>query len=66
MERTKQQLYIVMDESAAPYEESQYTRTTEDDLSIIRLARKYNLELMPDSRLAKLSKQLEAGRQLEL
>lgn len=59
MKRSEQQLHLVMDESDAPYEDGQYTRTLEDDLSIIRLAKKYNLEFIPESYLAKLSRAMD-------
>ena len=47
-----------MDESDAPYEEGQYTRTLEDDISIVRLAKKYGLEFIPGSDLDKLSRSI--------
>lgn len=59
MKRSEQQMHLVMDESDAPYGDGQYTRTLEDDLSIIRLAKKYNLEFIPESRLAKLSRTMD-------
>lgn len=59
MEQPKQQMHLVMDESDAPYEDGQYVRTRADDLSLLRLAKKYGLEFKPGSRLAKLSQTMD-------
>lgn len=56
MKRPEQSMHIVMDESDAPYEEGQYTRTLDDDLLAIRLAKEYGLEFIPGSDLDKLSR----------
>ena len=58
MKQPEQALYLVMDESDAPYEEGQYTRTLEDDISIVRLAKKCGLEFIPGSDLDKLSRSI--------
>ncbi len=59
MEQPEQRLHLVMDESDAPYEEGEYTRTLEDDLLAIQFAKKYGLEFIPGSDLDKLSRALE-------
>lgn len=61
MEHPEQTLHVVMDESDAPYEEGQYTRTLEDDISLVRLAKKYGLEFIPGSDLDKLSRSTDNG-----
>ena len=62
MTQPEQKLHIVMDESDAPYEEDQYTRTIEDDISLVCLAEKNGLKFAPGSELDKLAKALKAGR----
>lgn len=52
---------IVMDESDAPYEEGQYTRTLNDDLLAIQFAKEYGLEFIPGSDLDKLSRSMDNG-----
>ena len=59
MEQPEQRLHLVMDESDAPYEEGEYTRTLEDDLRAIQFAKKYGLEIIPGSDLDKLSRTLD-------
>lgn len=59
MEQPEQRLHLVMDESDAPYEEGEYTRTLEDDLRAIQFAKKYGLEFIPGSDLDKLSRTLD-------
>ena len=59
MEQPEQRLHLVMDESDAPYEEGEYTRTLEDDLLAIQFAKKYGLEFIPGSDLDKLSRTLD-------
>ena len=54
-----------MDESDAPYEKDQYTRTRNDDLLAIRFAKEYGLEFTPGSRLAELSRAMDEGRLLK-
>lgn len=54
MKQPEQALYLVMDESDAPYEEGEYTRTPEDDMSIVRLAKKCGLEFIPGTDLDRL------------
>lgn len=53
-QQPEQALYLVMDESDAPYEEGEYTRTPEDDMSIVRLAKKCGLEFIPGTDLDRL------------
>lgn len=60
MKRQKQQLHIAMDESDAPYKDNEYTRTLEDDLIGIRIAKQYGITFIPGSRLDKLSRTLDA------
>ena len=43
-----------MDESDAPYEDGEYTRTLEDDLIAVRFAKKYGLEFIPGTDLDRL------------
>lgn len=62
MKRPKQPMRIMMDESDAPYEKDQYTRTPDDDLLAIQFAKKYGLEFRPGSRLAGLSQTLNDNR----
>lgn len=54
MKQPEQALYLVMDESDAPYEEDEYTRTLEDDLIAVRFAKKYGLEFIPGTDLDRL------------
>lgn len=61
MEHPEQTLRILMDESDAPYEDGQYTRTLEDDISLVRLAKKYGLEFIPGSDLDKLSRSMDSS-----
>ena len=61
MEHPEQTLRIVMDESAPPYEDGQYTRTLEDDMSLVRLAKKCGLEFIPGSDLDKLSRSMDSS-----
>lgn len=61
MEHPEQTLRIVMDESDAPYEDGQYTRTLEDDMSLVRLAKKCGLEFIPGSDLDKLSRSMDSS-----
>ncbi len=65
MKHPKQTLRIIMDESDAPYEKDQYTRTRNDDLLAIRFAKEYGLEFTPGSRLAELSRAMDEGRLLK-
>lgn len=60
MKQPKQRMRIVMDESDAPYECGQYTRTLDDDLLAIQFARKYGLEFIPGSDLDKLSRTMDS------
>ena len=41
-----------------PFKEEEYQRTLEDDLELLEIVKKDNLELNPDSRLFKLGKEL--------
>lgn len=54
-------LYDVMDESDAPYLPGQrpIPRTEQDDIELLKIAEKYNLELKPDSELYRLKKELQ-------
>ena len=61
MRQQEEQLHLIMDESDAPYEESQYTRTLNDNLLAIQFAKEYGLEFMPDSGLGKLSQAMDAS-----
>lgn len=54
MKQPEQSLHLVMDESDAPYEDGEYTRTLEDDLIAVRFAKKYGLEFIPGTDLDKL------------
>lgn len=54
MQQPEQSLYLVMDESDAPYEDGEYTRTLEDDLSAVRFAKEHGLEFIPGTDLDKL------------
>lgn len=54
MQQPEQSLYLVMDEPDAPYEDGEYTRTLEDDMSIVRLAKKCGLEFIPGTDLDRL------------
>lgn len=58
MKHPEQSMHLVMDESDAPYEEGQYTRTLDDDLLAIRLAKEYGLKFIPGSDLDKLSRSI--------
>ena len=49
---------IYMDETDIPFKEEEYQRTLEDDLELLEIVKKDNLELNPDSRLFKLGKEL--------
>ena len=53
--KTKQ---IILDESGIPFTEEEYQRTLEDDLFLLEMIKRDNLELKPDSRLYKLGKEL--------
>ena len=59
MEQPEQRLHLVMDESDAPYEEGEYTRTLEDDILLVRFAKEHGLEFIPGSDLDKLSRAFE-------
>ncbi len=52
--------FMLMDETDAPYEKGERPceRTLEDDIFILEMAKKYNLEFKPDSRLGKLNNQI--------
>lgn len=50
----EEKLYLVMDESDAPYEDNEYEQTMEDNLALLDLAEKHGLEIDPTSELGKL------------
>lgn len=54
MQQPEQSLYLVMDKPDAPYEDGEYTRTLEDDMSIVRPAKKCGLEFIPGTDLDRL------------
>lgn len=51
-----ERLHIVMDESDAPYKDSEYTRILENDLSSTRIAKKDGMKFMPGSYLDEISR----------
>lgn len=56
----KDKEYFVMDETDAPFEENNlpYKRTAQDDLFLIKMAEKFNLELDPESELCQLKQSI--------
>ena len=50
------ELRFIMDESDAPFSKNDnpYKRTKKDDLTLLNIVKKYDLELEPDSRLGKM------------
>lgn len=52
--------YFVMDETDAPFEGNNlpYKRTVQDDIFLIKLAEKFNLELDPESNLFQLKQSM--------
>lgn len=54
-----EKVYYLMDETDAPYENNErpIPRTKEDDLFMLKLVKKYGLELKKDSDLYKLSQE---------
>ena len=56
MDLNESKEYFIMDEIDAPFEENNlpYIRTVQDDLFLVKLAEKYNLELDPESDLYQL------------
>ena len=51
-------LFCVMDETDKPYKENEYQRTLRDDIELLEIVKKDKLELLPDSRLAQVAKQI--------
>ena len=56
MEQQKQKLYLVMDDTGAPYKDGEYTPTLEEDLISLRIAQKYGIKFIPGSHLDRISK----------
>ena len=56
MDLNESKEYFIMDEIDAPFEENNlpYKRTVQDDLYLVKLAEKFNLELDPGSDLCQL------------
>ncbi len=52
-------LHCVQDELSTPYEEGEYVRTLEDDLMLVEMAKRCNLEFIPGSPLDGLRKSLK-------
>ena len=53
----KHYMYL-MDETDVPYKEGEYERKLEDDIVLLKMVIKDNLELKPDSRLYQVGKKL--------
>ena len=56
----KEKEYFIMDETDTPFEEDNlpYKRTIQDDLFLVKLAEKFNLELDPESDLYRLKQSM--------
>ena len=57
MDNSATDMYL-MDETDVPYKEGEYERKLEDDIVLLKMVIKDNLELKPDSRLYQVGKKL--------
>lgn len=53
------ELYLVMDETDAPYNENEVTFSRDDDASLVRFALNHGMEFKEDSPLGLLAKEVK-------
>lgn len=63
MDLNESKEYFIIDEMDALFEENNlpYKRTVQDDLFLVKLAEKYNLELDPESDLCQLKQSVSVN-----